>query len=92
MSEDQTHLPLDASCAPDPVAVSGLRDEVARLWSMPLGARVEVFFKEGPLDNITGVLQLAAAPAYPWNPHDLLALRIAGFAFSSRAIEHWTLR
>lgn len=91
MYEHQTHLTLDASSERmESAAALGLRDEVARLWSLPLGERVEVFFKDGQLDNITGVLELAADPAYPWNPREPLALRIAGFTFSSRAIEHRT--
>ena len=92
MPEHQTNLPLDAPDAPAPAAVPELRDEVARLWSLPLGERVEVVFKDGQLDSITGVLELVTAPAYPWNPREPLALRIAGFTFSSRAIAHWTKR
>ena len=89
MPEHQANLPLDASHAPEPAAVPELLDEVARLWSLPLGERVEVVFKDGQLDSITGVLELVTAPAYPWNPRETLVLRIAGFTFSSRAIAHW---
>lgn len=90
MPEHQTSLPLDAPHSPAPAAPPELRDEIARAWSLPLGERVEISLRDGQLDTIRGVLELAAAPGYPWNPREPLPLRIAGFAFSSREIVRWT--
>lgn len=90
MPEHQSSLPLDDSHAPAPVAPLELRDEIAQAWNLPLGQRVEISFRDGQLDAIRGSLELAAPPAYPWNPREPLALRIAGFTFNSRAIAHWT--
>jgi len=89
MSEHQTDLPFDAAFNPEPAAPLELRDEIARAWALPLGERVEIFFRDGQLDTLAGTLHLAAAPDFPWNPRQPLQLRIAGFVFSSRDIEHW---
>jgi hypothetical protein len=51
---------------------------------------VEIAFRNGQLDAITGVLEIAAPPSFPWNPREPLALRIAGYGFSSRDIARWT--
>jgi hypothetical protein len=90
MPEHQTDLPLDAAFSPEPAAVPELRDETARAWGLPLGERVEVSFRAGQLDTLAGVLELAAAPDFPWNPRQPLQLRIAGFVFNNRDVEHWT--
>lgn len=90
MPEHQVDLPFDAAFNLEPAAPSELRDEIARAWSLPISERVEVFFRDGQVDTLTGVLELAASPDFPWNPRQPLQLRIAGFAFSSRDIEHWT--
>jgi hypothetical protein len=90
MSEFQTHLPFDVSYQPEPAATSGLRDEIAQVWGLPLGERVEVAFRGNPIDPMGGVLELAAAPGYPWNPREPLQLRVNGFVFSTREIERWT--
>ena len=89
MTEHQTSLPLEAGYHPTP-AVPDLRDEIARAWGLPLGERVEIGFRDGAVTAIVGVLELAAAPGYPWNPRQPLQLRVAGFGFSSREIERWT--
>jgi hypothetical protein len=90
MPEQQTSLGFDLPHNPAPSVVPELRDEIAQAWGLPLGERVEVTFCNGQLDAITGVLELAAAPDFPWDPHQPLALRIAGYGFSSRDIAGWT--
>ncbi len=90
MPEHQTGLPLDAPYHPAPAAPPELRDEIARAWGLPLGERVELSFRRGPLDAAAGVLELAAAPDYPWNPRQPLQLRVCGYIFDSRDIERWT--
>jgi hypothetical protein len=75
---------------PEPIAPPDLRDEIAAAWGLPLGEQVEISFRGGELDAIAGVLDIAAAPAFPWNPREPLQLRIAGFTFTSREIARWT--
>jgi hypothetical protein len=49
-----------------------------------------VCFRGGERSAVTGLLELLRAPDFPWNPHQALHLRIAGFVFNSRDIERWT--
>jgi hypothetical protein len=90
MPEHQADLPLDAAFNPAPAAPPELRDEIARAWGLPLGERVEISLRDGSVDTLAGVLELAAAPDFPWNPRQPLRLRVAGFVFSSRDIGRWT--
>jgi hypothetical protein len=89
MSERQDEFGFDTPYMPAPAALPELRDEIARTWGLPLGERVEVSFRGGERAVIAGVLELADAPAYPWDNHESLKLRIAGLPFSSREIERW---
>lgn len=91
MPEHQASLPLDTSFQPAPAAPADLRDEIALAWSLPLGQRVEIALRNESLDTVAGVLELADAPDYPWNPRQPLRLRVNGFIFDSRAIERWSL-
>lgn len=69
-----------------------LLDEIARIWSLPLGERAEITFRPAfPLPAISGLLELRTDPAYPWDARRPLALRIAGCDFTSRDIERWNL-
>lgn len=90
MPEHQADLPLDTPYQPAPAAPPEIRDEIARTWSLPLGESVEVCLRDGQIDAIRGRLEIASAPDFPWDPHQPLQLRIAGYTFSSRDIEHWT--
>lgn len=97
MPERQSDLPLDSTPGIDfpaiaPLAPPEIRDEIARTWSLPIGERVEISFRHEQLDAVAGLLEIAAPPAFPWNPREPLALRIAGFAFSSRDIARWARR
>lgn len=89
MNATQDEFGFDAPYAPAPAALPELRDEIARVWALPLGERVEVSFRGGERAVIAGVLELADPPAYPWDPHEPLRLRIAGLPFSSREIDRW---
>lgn len=91
MSEHQTHLPLETAFSAAPGAPPELREEIASAWGLPLGRQVAVSFRDGKFAGVAGVLELAAAPDYPWNPRQPLRLRVAGCDFSSRDIEHWRL-
>ncbi len=90
MAEHQSNLPLNAPFSAESSSPPDLREEIARMWSLPIGERVEVVLRDGQVDSLTGVLELAAAPDFPWNPRQPLTLRLAGFMFSSREIERWT--
>lgn len=90
MKEYQTSLGFDTSYSSEPAALPELRDEVARVWGLPLGEQVEVNFRNGQLNALRGMLELISAPDYPWKAQQPLQLRIAGFAFNSREIESWT--
>jgi len=91
MPDDQLALAFDSSPILQPGPVPHLRDEIARVWSPPLGERVELALLRGPCDSLRGHLHLERAPDLPLNPRHPLALSIAGVAFSSRDIDHWKL-
>lgn len=91
MSEHQTDLPLGTGFNLEPAAPPELRDEIAQVWGLPIGQRVAGSLRNGQVERVAGVLELAAAPDFPWNPRQALRLRIAGCDFSSRDIEHWKL-
>ena len=92
MVEQQTSFPLEIAYSPAPAAAPELRDEIAQLWALPLGQRVEVCLRgRGATPSAaTGTLELQSAPDYPWNPKQPLRLCVAGLEFSSRDIERWT--
>lgn len=92
MSEYQTDLIFASDAAPAPAPLSSLRDEIARAWGLPLGARVQIGFHPAfPVANAAGILELRSAPGFPRDPRQPLALRVAGCDFTSRDIAHWTL-
>ena len=82
---------LDFSSRAEPSApLPHLLDELAQVWGLPLGERVEITFRPAfPLPAVNGFLELAADPAYPWDAHQPLALRVAGCDFTHRDIERW---
>lgn len=90
MAEHQTNLRLDVGYEPAPAVESGLRDEIAAAWGLPLGQCVEVSLRNEPC-VLRGVLVLQRAPDYPWDGRQALQLAVAGFVFSSREIERWTV-
>lgn len=90
MSESQTEFGFDKAYTPSQAVLPELRDEIARIWGLPLGERVEICLRENERSAATGILELVSSPAYPWNPHEPLHLRIAGLPFTSRDIERWT--
>jgi hypothetical protein len=90
MPERQINLGLDAPYTTTPVVVPELRDEIAQAWGLPLGERIQVRLRDSQCDTLTGTLELATAPDFPWNPREPLQLRIASFPFSSRVIESWS--
>jgi hypothetical protein len=90
MAEHQTNLRLDVGYEPAPAVVSELRDEIAAAWGLPLGQRVEVSLRNERC-ALRGVLELQRAPDYPWDGRQALQLVVAGFVFSSREMERWTV-
>jgi len=89
LSEQQLSLGLDSGYNAAPVVVPALRDEIAAAWSLPLGQRVEVFFR-GQRSAVTGILELLQEPDYPWDPRQPLKLGISGLVFTNREIASWT--
>ena len=90
MAEHQTELRLDVGYEPAPPVASELREEIAAAWGLPLGQRVEVSLR-GERCALRGVLELRRAPDYPWDGRQALQLAVAGFVFSSREMERWTV-
>jgi len=90
MAEHQTNLRLDVGYEPAPAVVSELRDEIAAAWGLPLGQRVEVSLRDERC-ALRGILELQRAPDYPWDGRQVLQLAVAGFVFSSREMERWTV-
>ena len=91
MDEYQINLNFDAPFSVEPPATAELRDEIAVAFGLPLGRRVEVCFRGSQRAAVTGTLELLSTPDFPWEPHQVLRLHIAGFEFSSREIERWTV-
>ena len=90
MGQHQISLELDVSYNAAPAAPADIRDEIAQVWALPLGQRVEVCFRGSERAAATGTLELISTPDFPWNPRQSLELRIAGLGFSSRDIDRWT--
>ncbi len=90
MAEHQISLRLDADYHPAPAVETDLRAEIAEAWGLPLGQRVEVSLRNQPC-ALRGILELERAPDYPWDGRQVLQLAVAGFAFSSREMECWTV-
>ena len=92
MSDDQLALSFDLSPELLPGPIPHLRDEIARVWALPLGERVEITFRPAfPLAGINGLLELRSSPDHPWNTRQPLVLRVATCDFTSRDIDHWKL-
>jgi hypothetical protein len=90
MAEHQLSLSLDSAYSTAPEILPDLRDEIAGVWGLPLGERVEVCFRGADRSSITGILELVVAPDYPWDSHKPIRLKISGFVFSSLEIDRWT--
>ena len=78
---------LGAPTGDDPL----LRD-IATAWHLPLGETVRVHFKPGEcFREVTGRLEVAAAPDLPFDGRRPLRLRVRGYEFSNTAIASWVL-
>ncbi len=77
--------------APALSPVPHLRDEIARIWGLPLGEHVEIAILRGPCDSLRGRLDLRQAPDLPLNPRQPLTLSVNGVIFSSRDIGRWKI-
>ena len=89
MAEHQINLGLETCHTIAPAVLPELRDEIALCWGLPLGQRVEICFRGSDRSAVTGILELITAPDFPWDSHQPLRLRIAGFVFSSRDVDRW---
>lgn len=91
MPENQTDFAFTEEPSLQPGPVPHLRDEIARIWSLPLGENVDITLLRGSCTALRGRLQLECTPALPFDRHQPLMLSISGVLFSSRDIEHWKL-
>lgn len=80
--QSELHLahPLDA-----------MFQEIAAGWGLPIGQRVRLSLRDPALPELSGQLELVAAPDLPLNPREALRLRVSGVAFSSAEIAAWVL-
>ena len=90
VKEQQISFNLDVGHETAPTVLPDLRDEIAAIWGLPLGHRVEVCLRGTARSAVTGLLVLRRAPDHPWDPREALHLAVAGFPFTSREIERWT--
>jgi hypothetical protein len=65
--------------------------EIAAVWGLPVGRRVRLSVRDPALPELSGRLELIAAPDLPFNPREALRLRVSGVAFSSAEIAEWVL-
>ncbi len=91
MTENQTDFVFASEPSLQPGPVPHLRDEIARIWSLPLGETVDLTLLRGSCTALRGRLQLECTPGLPFDPRQPLTLSISGVLFSSRDIEHWKL-
>lgn len=68
-----------------------LDDEIAAAWHVPIGERVHVSLRDHDVPGASGLLVIAQAPDWPFDPRRPLALRIGHVAFTHRQIESWYL-
>lgn len=66
--------------------------EIAAVWGVPLGYRVEVTLRDHALTRLTGRLELHRMPERPFSAERLLVLKIDRDMFTNRQIETWTLQ
>jgi hypothetical protein len=68
-----------------------LDDEIAAAWRVPIGRRVRVALSGHDLPAAEGLLEVAEAPAFPFDARRALRLRIRHVEFTNRQIESWVL-
>jgi hypothetical protein len=74
-----------------PAVASDIRDEIARVWGLPLGQRVVLSIRGQERIELRGRLELLVAPDYPWDKIQPLRLKVAGVIFFSTEIDHWVI-
>ena len=74
---------------PDPR--SNLYAAIAALWQIPVGQLIRVDLTDHQVSELRGRLELARAPAIPFNRRETLALRIGTIELTSRQITAWSL-
>jgi hypothetical protein len=74
---------------PDPR--SGLYEEIATLWRIPVGQIAHVELRGHNFSDLQGRIELSRSPDLPLDRRETLALRIGTIEFSSRQIVAWSL-
>jgi hypothetical protein len=77
----------DTLALPHPQAA--LFTEIAATWEVPLGQNIRVTLSGHAFYELTGRLEIAAAPDLPLDRRHLLQLRIGEFTFTHRQITDW---
>lgn len=77
----------DLLALPHPQAA--LFTEIAATWDVPLGQHVRVTLSGHTFDELTGRLEIATSPDFPFNHRRALLLRIGEFTFTHRQITGW---
>ena len=68
-----------------------LADEAARVWGLPVGRHARVTLRGHAVDELSGLVQIAALPDLPFDGRKPLRLRIGHEEFTSRQVTGWTL-
>ena len=92
-NERRTEFLLTASPSADiadllalPYSQAALFPEIAATWDGPLGQNIRVTLSGHAFDELTGHLEIATSPDFPYNHHRALLRRIGEFTFTHRQI------
>jgi hypothetical protein len=75
----------------NPAAPESIDKEIAQVWRVPVGWRVRVELRGHDVPSMQGLLEIAAAPDFPFDSRRVLRLRIGSVEFTHRQIEAWVL-
>jgi hypothetical protein len=89
--DSQSEFTLGETDGEAPAVAPDIRDEIARVWGLPLGQRVVLSIRGQERIELRGRLELVVAPGYPWDRREPLRLKVAGVIFSSTEISHWVI-
>jgi len=87
----QSEFVLGETNGDAPAVASDIRDEIARVWGLPLGQRVLLSIRGQERIDLRGRLDLVVSPGYPWDRREPLRLKVAGVIISSPEISHWVI-
>jgi hypothetical protein len=68
-----------------------LTDELASVWGLPLGRKVRVELRNHSVAGLSGMLEVARLPDFPFDAKAPLSVRIGHVAFTSRELAAWSM-